>query len=89
MECDCDCCKVKNEEVATLVAALEKAHALLVCVAGVVRDGEQRMPVGVHAPDGQGGVARYLTASFVKKCADWCEGEFSPCEAHLQKDAAS
>lgn len=68
----------KDDEIETLCALLDKAHALLSVVAGVIKDGSQRMPVGVHAPDG--GVARYLTASFVAKCADWCENEYSPHE---------
>ena len=66
----------KDQEIATLCKALDKAHELLSAVAGVVKDGEQRMPVGVHA--NEGGVARYLTASFVAKCADWCENEYTP-----------
>ena len=69
----------KDQEIATLCEALDKAHALLRAVAGVVRGGEQRMPVGIHAADG--GIARYLTASFVQKCAVWCEDEYTPCRA--------
>jgi len=68
----------KDDEIRVICEALDKAHALLSVVGGVVREGEQRMPVGVH---GQEGVARYLTASFVQKCAAWCEDEYSPCAA--------
>jgi hypothetical protein len=66
----------QDEILAAACSALDKAHALLSVVAGVVKDGEQRMPIGVHADEG--GIARYLTASFVKKCADWVEGDYEP-----------
>lgn len=59
---------------------LEEAHKLLSAIAGAVNEGEQRLPVGLHAEGG--GIARYLTASFVKRCADWC-AEASP---HPQSD---
>lgn len=65
----------KDQEIAALCEALDKAHALLSVVAGAVKDGQQCMPVGVH---GEVGVARYLTASFVQRCADWCENEYTP-----------
>ena len=70
-----DAVEAQVEILAASCRALDKAHALLSVVAGVVKDGEQRMPIGVHGNDG---IARYLTASFVKKCADWCEGEYEP-----------
>ena len=66
----------QDRQFADLVVVLDKAHALLSSVAGVVRDGEQRLPVGIHAEGG--GIARYLTAAFVRRCADWCDGEYSP-----------
>ena len=56
-------------KIETLRVAVREAHELLATVGGVIKDGEQRMPVGVH---GTSGIARYLTASFVQKCADWC-----------------
>lgn len=61
-----------DEEVATLCAALDKAHELL---AFVVRyEGK-------------------TTPEFVKACADWVEGEYSPCGhakpcEHIWKKAA-
>ena len=67
----------QDRQFADLVVVLDKAHALLSSVAGVVRDGEQRLPVGIHAEGG--GIARYLTAAFVRRCADWCDGEYEPC----------
>ena len=68
----------QDRQFAGLVVVLDKAHALLSSVAGAVRDGEQRLPVGIHAEGG--GIARYLTAAFVRRCADWCDGEYSPGE---------
>ena len=56
-------------KIEQLCASLAEARGLLSAIAGAVKDGEQRMPVGVH---GGRGVARYLTAAFVQKCADWC-----------------